>query len=260
MIAGLQDSTVFSDPATLFAVALVVFLIGLSKGGLGGALALMGVPILSLVMSPVQAAALLLPTLLMMDAISLWVWRGWYDRATLLHLLPGALLGIAIGWATAAFTSETVVRLMVGLLAVGFVARAGLARQPATPRGQSRLRGAVWGAGAGFTSFVAHAGGPPYQVYVVPLRFDPKVYTGTSVIFFAVTNVVKLGPYAALGQFDSRTLVSALVMLPLAALATVLGARVVTRLRPSVFYPFIYTMVGLVGAKLVWDAMHELLG
>jgi uncharacterized membrane protein YfcA len=112
---------------------------------------------------------------------------------------------------------------------------------------------------AGFTSFVAHAGGPPYQVHTLPLRLDPKVYTGTSVVFFAVVNLVKVVPYAALGQFDARTLLSALVLVLPAALAVLAGAALVRRMRPAVFYPFMIAMVGLVGVRLVWDGLRGLM-
>ncbi|MGP9791505.1 sulfite exporter TauE/SafE family protein [Roseinatronobacter sp. NSM] len=254
----LAQMTLFGDWPTLAAALAAVFLVGLSKGGLGGAFALLGVPILALVMSPVQAAALLLPILLMMDGVSLWTWRGWFDRATLLHLLPGAVLGIAIGAMAAAFTSEALVRLIVGVVALGFVARMALARSGGAAQGQGRARGGVWGTVAGFTSFVAHAGGPPFQVYVLPLRLDPKIYTGTSVIFFAVVNAIKVVPYAALGQFDHVTLISAVMMLPLAVIATLLGAAVVKRMRAEVFYPLMYVMVTLVGLKLVWDGVSAL--
>ena len=254
----LAQASLFSDLPTLLAACIAVALVGLSKGGMGGAFALMGVPILALVMSPVQAAALLLPILLMMDGVSLWSWRGYFDRATLRALLPGALLGIGLGAATAAITSDALVRLIVGLVALGFVARTVLARAQTKPKPHSRPRGALWGAAAGFTSFVAHAGGPPFQVYVLPLRLDPRVYTGTSVIFFAVVNLIKVAPYAALGQFTGPVLVSALVMLPLAVLATLAGAAIIRRMRAEVFYPFMYTMVALVGVKLIWDGVQGL--
>jgi uncharacterized membrane protein YfcA len=259
---ALADLTLFNDLPSLTAALVAVFLVGLSKGGLGGAFALMGVPILSLVMSPVQAAALLLPVLLMMDGVSLWAWRGWFDRATLWHTLPGAAMGIAVGGLTAAYTPEAMVRLLVGVVALGFVLRMAIARRagPVAPRGQSKARGTLWGGVAGFTSFVAHAGGPPFQVYALPLKFDPRIYTGTTVIFFSVVNVVKLVPYAALGQFNSVTLTSALVLLPLAVGSTLLGAQVVKYLRAEVFYPLMYGMISLVGLKLVWDGLSALLG
>ncbi len=256
---ALAQWTLFDDLPTLIAACVAVGLVGMSKGGMGGAFALMGVPILALVMSPVQAAALLLPVLLMMDAVSLWTWRGFFDRATLRALLPGAILGIALAAMTAAITSEGAVRLLVGLVAVGFVARTILARATTTARPHSAPRGAFWGAAAGFTSFVAHAGGPPFQVYVLPLRLDPRIYTGTSVIFFAVVNVIKVAPYAALGQFSTTVLASALVMLPLAVIATLAGAAIVRRMRAEVFYPFMYAMVALVGLKLIWDGVRAVL-
>ena len=257
----LGAATLFDDLPSLGAAVVAVALVGLSKGGLGGAFALMGVPILSLVMSPVQAAALLLPVLLIMDAVGLWTWRGWQDRATLWHMLPGAALGIALGGLTAAYTPEALVRLEVGLVALGFVLRMARAQAVgAAARGQDRARGTLWGAAAGFTSFVAHAGGPPFQVYVLPLGFDPRVFTGTSVVFFAVVNAAKVIPYAMLGQFDRTVLASALVMLPLAVIATLAGAAIVKRMRAAVFYPFMYAMIALVGLRLVWDGAAELLG
>lgn len=250
------EGTLFSDPAIVVAAVVAVILVGLSKGGLSGA-GLVGVPVLSLVMPPMQAAALLLPILLMMDAVSLWTWRGWFDRAVLRAVLPAAMLGVALGWMAAAFTSDAAVRLIVGVVALGFVARVLLQRaHPASARPGMAW---VWGTVSGFTSFVAHAGGPPFQIYALPLRLDPKIYTGTSVIFFAAVNVVKLVPYAALGFFDTRTLFSALAMLPPAVLAVLAGAAIVKRMRPAVFYPLMYTMIALVGVKLVYDGFMGLI-
>jgi uncharacterized protein len=251
-------STHFTEPVTLVAGLVAVALVGLSKGGLGGAFALMGVPVLALVMPPVQAAALLLPLLLMMDAVGLWAWRGFYDRATLAAMLPAAALGVAVGGLTAAVTSDALVRLIVGVVALAFVLRSvrpAVAAPAARPRRPSAW---FWGGLAGFTSFVAHAGGPPYQIHVLPLRLDPKVYTGTSVIFFAVVNVVKVVPYVALGQFDARTLASAAVLLPLAVVAVLAGAALVRRMRPTVFYPFMYAMIALVAVRLVYDGVRGL--
>jgi len=251
--------THLTDPATLLAGLAAVGLVGLSKGGLGGAFALMGVPVLSLVMPPVQAAALLLPLLLMMDAVGLWTWRGFFDRATLVSMLPAAVVGIAVGGLTAAVTPEALVRLLVGVVALAFVARSLRPVRADADRAPSRVSAWLWGGVAGFTSFVAHAGGPPYQVHTLPLRLDPRVYTGTAVIFFAVVNVVKVIPYAALGQLDGRTLLSAVVLLPPAVVSVLVGAAVVRRMRSEVFYPFMLGMVALVGLRLVYDGLRGLL-
>ena len=255
----MPDLFVLATPATLIAALSAVALTGLCKGGLGGAFALMAVPILALVMPPVQAAALMLPVLLMMDAVSLWSWRGWKDGRTLAHLLPPAMLGIGLGAVSAAYTSDAMVRLILGAVALIFVARMALTRGQTTARAHSKPLAALWGTAAGFTSFVAHAGGPPFQIYTLPLRLDPRTYTGTSVIFFSIVNLVKVLPYAALGQFTTDILVSALVLIPLAVLATLTGAALVRRMRPGLFYPFMYAMIALVALRLIWDGVQGLI-
>ena len=249
-----------SDPSFYLAAVPAVALIGLSKGGLGGALALMGVPLLSFAVPPVQAAAILLPILVVMDMFALWSWRGYRDLATLRYMLPGAMVGIAIGWATAALVTAAMIKLIVGLVAVIFALRWWLTRRsPNASTGQNALRGAFWGVGAGFTSFVAHAGGPPYQIYALPLGHDPRIYTGTSTIFFAVVNAVKLVPYFALGQFDATNLKASAVLMPVAPVTILIGVWAVKRMNREVFYPLMYTMVLLVALKLLWDGYQSLI-
>lgn len=250
-----------------YAMAIpAVIMVGLSKGGFGGAMALMGVPLMSLAISPVQAAAILLPILIVMDIVSLWSWRGHNDRRTLLIMVPGALIGIGIGWATAAWVTAPMIRLIVGVVALLFVWRyvaqtLAAKRQsgPQAGQGHRHVQGVFWGALAGFTSFVSHAGGPPYQIYTLPLRQDPKIYTGTSVRFFAIINAIKLVPYFALGQFDATNLSTSLALAPLAPVATLAGAYIVRRMKPDVFYPFMYVMVFLAALKLIWDGAIHLL-
>ncbi|UGY09772.1 sulfite exporter TauE/SafE family protein [Phyllobacterium pellucidum] len=236
-------------------------LIGLSKGGLGGAMGQVGVPLMALVMPPVQAAAIMLPILIVMDVASLWSWRGYRDNQTLKLMLPGAFLGIGIGWLTASIVTDDMVKLIVGAIAIIFFARYMLtsAAKRATAQPHNGASATLWSTLAGFTSFVAHAGGPPYQVYALPLRQDPKVYNGTSVIFFAIVNAVKVIPYFALGQFDTANLRASAVLLPLAPLATFAGAWIVKRMRPEIFYPFMYIMILLMGLKLTYDGVVSLL-
>lgn len=243
-----------------------VILVGLSKGGLGGAFGLMGVPILSLVISPVQAAAIMLPIMIVMDVAGLWVWRRHYDATTLKVMLPGAVVGIGIGWLTAEFVTADIIRLIVGTIALLFVLRYAYERYDARNRGnappaqQNLAKGTFWATISGFTSFVTHAGGPPFQLYTLPLRFDPKTYTGTSTRYFAVVNAIKLVPYFALGQFDTGNLTTSAVLLPLAPIATFSGAWVVKRLHPEIFYPLMYLMILLTALKLVADGSNALFG
>lgn len=250
------------DPWFYATAIPAVLLVGLSKGGFGGAVGFVGVPLMALTMPPVQAAAILLPILCLMDVAAVWTWRGVCDRRMLIDMLPGSIAGIGLGWLTAALVTQDMVRLIVGAVAIVFVLRwlylllrhgADHAAQP------NRIAAAFWGAVAGFTSFVAHVGGPPFQVYALPIRLDPKVLSGTSTLFFAITNAIKLVPYFALGQFDTTNLTASLALAPLAPLATLAGAFLVRRMKPEVFYPFTYATVGLVALKLLWDGLVDLM-
>jgi uncharacterized membrane protein YfcA len=251
-----------ADPWFYAAALPAVILVGLSKGGFGGAVGFVGVPLMALVISPVQGAAILLPILCLMDLVSLWTWRGVYDRSVLRAMMPGAMLGVAAGWLTAAVVTAGMVRLIVGAVALVFVLRWAY-QQFRHGRGHvaapNRAAAGFWGAISGFTSFVAHVGGPPFQVYALPLRLDPKVLSGTAAIFFAVTNAVKLLPYFALGQFDATNLTASAVLMPVAPLATLAGAWLVRRMRPEVFYPFTYCTVGAIAVKLIYDGVLDLI-
>jgi uncharacterized membrane protein YfcA len=251
--------TPFADPVALIAGMIAAALVGLAKGGLGS-VGVMAVPVLSLVMSPVQAAGIMLPILIVSDGFSLYTWwRQWHLR-TLRNMLPGAVAGVGIGWATAALVSDDVVRLIVGVVAVGFVLRwatQGRAAR-AVVRPQRPVAGQFWGGLAGYTSFVAHAGGPPFSVYAMPLNLDPKVLTSTSVVFFATVNALKLIPYFALGQFGSENLLSSAIVAPVAIAFTFVGAFIIRRMRAEVFYPIAYTLTFLLGVRLIWDGWSAL--
>jgi uncharacterized protein len=250
----------FTDPWSITAAIIAVIVLGLAKGGLTG-VGMLVVPIMALAISPVQAAAIVLPLLIVSDIISLWTWRGTWDRRTLALMLPGAVVGIGVGWATAAMVSDDMVRLIVGGIALAFVLRWLLqtAAQRAAAQPQHSGKASFWGAVAGYTSFVAHAGGPPYQVYTVPLGMDARAYTGTNVAFFAIVNAIKLVPYFALGQFDRANLSTSALLAPLAILATLAGAALIKRMSTGTFYKITYALAFLVGLKLVWDGLSHLL-
>ena len=195
-----------TDPWFYAVAAPAVLLFGISKGGFGGGLGVAAVPLMALVVSPLQAAAILLPILCVMDLVALWKFRGKWVWPELRVLLPASLFGILVGTFLFEYMSDSIVRLIVGVVAITFTmhywinkTRANSVALSSYPRSYGIFGGSV----AGFTSFVAHAGGPPYQIYTLPLKLDPKIYTGTSVLFFAVVNAVKLVPYFFLGQFDA---------------------------------------------------------
>lgn len=258
-----------SDPLFVTIAVIAVIVTGISKGGFGG-VALLSVPLMSLVISPIQAAGIMLPIMIPMDFLSIWVYRKRWDRKNLLILIPAATIGITIGGLTARWVNEDIVRLLVGVIAVVFtlhrwrgLRRAARATSPADApqrRPPSRLLGAFWGTCAGFTSFLAHAGSPPYQVYMLPQGLSKELYTGTSVIFFASLNAIKLIPYGMLGQLSVTNLSVSLTLLPLAPIGVFLGVWINRRLREDLFFSIILTAIFIVGLKLVWDGVFNLLG
>lgn len=245
-----------ADPWFYAAAIPAVIFVGLSKGGFGGTIAMLGVPIMALVVSPLQAAGIMLPILIVMDIVALLAYKGKADWKSISILLPAAFLGIAIGWTAAAVVSDAFVTLLIGVISIGFVVdyvfRGGRDSQPAN---HNVTKGAFWGSVAGFTSFISHTGGPPFQMYMLPLRLPPVLFVGTAVIFFASVNFVKLVPYYFLGQFDPTNLATSVALFPVALLATLAGVRLVKIVKAETFYKIIYVFMALIGVKLVYDGM-----
>jgi uncharacterized membrane protein YfcA len=240
---------------TLFFMAAVpaAIMVGLSKGGLP-MVGMLGVPILSLSVSPVRAAAILLPIFMVTDMVGLWAYRREFDRRNLLILVPASILGIAIGWATASVVSERFVRLLVGLIGLAYCLDAWRKRhRTPAPKPADVPRGLFWGTISGFTSFVSHAGAPPYQMYVLPQRLDKMIFAGTSTILFAIVNAVKLVPYWALGQLSVDNLEIAALLFPFGIAATFAGVRLVRILPEVLFYRLVRTALLLISLKLVYD-------
>lgn len=236
--------------------ALASMAVGMAKGGLA-MVAILAVPLLSLVMSPVQAAGLMLPVYVASDVGGLIAFRRNFDTRVLATSLPGALLGIGLGWATAHMVPDWGVTLIVGLIGLVFALNALIRPDlTATPRRPSLARGGFWGAIAGYTSFVSHSGTPPYQVYVQPLRLPSLVYAGTTTWFFAVTNWVKLLPYWALGQLSPANLKAAALLTPVALVSVWIGLRLVRIIPQHLFYRLITWGLLAVSLRLIWQAVH----
>lgn len=242
----------------LAAVPAAAF-VGASKGGLP-MVGLLGVPIMSLVMPPIQAAGLLLPIYVVSDMFGLWVYRRAWDRRNLTILIPAAIGGVAIGWALAARITNDQVTLIVGLIGLLFCLDRWFRPKAGEKKPADVPRGIFWGALSGFTSFVSHAGSAPYQWYVLPQRLDKLVYAGTTTILFAVINTTKLVPYWALGQLNPQNLATSVTLFPVAIAATFAGARIVRAIPDGIFYRFVEIGLLVISMKLLWDGARGMAG
>lgn len=243
-----------TDPIFYAAAIPAVLFVGISKGGLG-AIALFGVPIMALVVSPVQAAAIMLPILLIMDAVAIRSYWGEFDKQLLKDMLPAAVGGIAFGWATAIYVDDAMLRLLLGIMTLLFALKYYFWRGDDQPQPRNRFKAMLGGFGAGYTSFVSHAGAPPYQLYTLPLQMDRRLFAGTSVLFFAIANIIKLIPYFALGQLDTGNITTSVVLMPLAFFSTLLGVWLVKIVSQEAFYRIVYGALLLVSVKLIWDGL-----
>ena len=249
------------DPYFIAICVLAVFLVALSKAGLLGSLGVIGVPLLTLVMPAREAAAVLLPVLLVMDAIAVYSYRKEFSGRILKIMLPGAAIGTLLGWALWSFVSDDMVLLFVGIITLLFILDAVLPLRKALVRPDpSTPWGVFWGGFAGFTSFVSHTGGPPFQIYVLPQKLTPLVYSGTTALFFAIVNTAKLVPYYFLGQLSVHNLTLSAALAPVGVVGVLLGVWLVRRISAKVFYQIAYGLVFLLALKLIWDGARGLMG
>jgi len=250
------------QPSFYAAAVPAVILLGLSKGGFAG-LGVLSMPLISMTIPPVQAAAITLPILMVQDAVSVWAYRRTWDRTNLKILLPGAGLGILVAFLFAAQVPDAAVALALGTISVVFALRRFIGGRATTPPPADfrpdRPQGWFWGAVAGFTSMIAHAGGPPFQIYVMPQQLPRDIFVGTGVMFFAAVNLIKVAPYLALGQFSRENLMTSLVLFPLAIASTWAGVWLVRRVSGDRFYDIVYVLLLLLGGKLMWDGFAWLL-
>lgn len=251
--------TVIADPFFyLFAVPAVIML-GLSKGGFSG-IGMVATPLLALLLPPLEAAAILLPIILLQDAMSCWVYRKAWDPWNLKVMLPGAVLGVAAAWLFAAFMSEAIIRLTVGLIALGFVMLSWLRRKRVAPAARPQAsHGMFWGGLAAFTSTLVQIGGPPYYVFTLPQRLEKMLFVGTTVWFFALVNAMKVAPYFALGQFSPSGLATSAALVPLAVASNMAGVWLVRLTPERLFYSITNALVLMVGVILTGQGVVQLL-
>ncbi len=246
-----------SDPKVLVLAVVAVLILGMAKGGFSGVGAL-ATPLLALALAPAQAAALLMPVLLVQDVVSVWSFRKTWDRWIVAWMAPGALAGILIASLLAAAVPEARLLLVLGLITLAFglyrlwIERGGrIVAASASPG----WIGALFGVATGFTSQIAHAGGPPFQMWVTPRRLEHQTYVGTSSILFAMVNWMKVPSYFALGNLNHQTLSAGALLIPLAVVSTLVAVRLIRRMSSHRFYTVIYLLMVLLGLKLTLDGL-----
>jgi uncharacterized membrane protein YfcA len=248
-----------TDPL-FYALAIPAILVtGISKSGFGGAMGGLAVPLMALVIAPAEAAGIMLPILCAMDVAGLRRFAGSFDWPNLRILLPGAIVGIAVGTLCFELLNKGWLLLLVGAIGIGFPLMnwSGLARRQ-QPAGVSVTKGGFWSAMSGFTSFICHNGGAPLLVYLMPQRLERKRFVGTTVMFFLVVNYVKLVPYYFLGQLRASNLLTSLVLLPLAPIGVYLGLWMQHRITDSTVYRSANILLFVTGWKLIWDGASML--
>lgn len=247
---------VIDDPF-FYAVAVpAVLLLGVSKSGFGAGFGSLAVPLMALAIPVPQAAAVLMPLLFVMDVMGLAAFRHDFDRKLLRFMLPFAMLGIVLGTVLFKLLDAHVVAGIVGGSTLLFLAqRLIFPPQPDSPP-PPRWVGALLLTTSGFTSFIAHAGGPPVNAYAIPLKLKPVVFTGTMAFLFFFVNLAKWLPYAWLGLLNMGNLATSVVLLPLAPLGVWVGVKIARRISPQLFYRFVLTGMFLTGCKLLWDGFY----
>ena len=221
------------QPDALFYLVdgIAVIILGLSKGGFAG-IGMISTPLLALVVGPIAAAGVIFPILIVQDFIAVTMYRRTFNRGILATMIPGAAVGVLLAFAFASILPAWSVEITLGVVSLLFglqqlKRQLGTAQAQRPIQGDTRLFGIMSGIGSGFTSMIAHAGTPPFQFYVMPKRLNRDMCVGTSVLFFAATNVMKAPAFIALGQLSVAQLKTTLILLPLAVVSSWAGVRLV---------------------------------
>lgn len=224
------------------ALTLGAFVVGLSKGGLAAAAAVV-VPALALVMNPVQAAALLLPVFLVTDWVAVWLYRRDFSGRNLAILVPSMMLGTALAMLAVPHAPEGALLVVTGAIGLWHCVRGWLQPRDAPATDAAIAPGLFWGTLTGITSFLTHSGSPPAQAYLMPQRLPKLEFAGTIAIAFAIGNLVKLPAYWAIGALGELE-PDLFALLAAAGIAgTVAGRRLVARLPERTYRQVIETIL-----------------
>jgi uncharacterized membrane protein YfcA len=236
---------------------LAAYLMGLSKGGVP-MIAILSVPLMSLFMDPALAAGLLLPIYITTDMYAVYLFRKAFSVRNLKILMPAGVCGVGLGFLAVSYVPGDAIKLLVAGIAISYLfhsLRRRLSKREHPPRQADVPRGLIWGALSGLTSYISHAGGPPYQAYVLPQRLDKLTYLGTTTIFFSAVNLLKVPPYIVAGQITWDSVGQAVWLIPCALAGAWSGAKIARLLPERVFFLLVEIALAGVSVKLVWEVL-----
>jgi uncharacterized membrane protein YfcA len=242
--------------ATIVVAFAGAFLICFMKGAFGGGFSIIGIPLLSIVMDPVMAGGLLAPLFVAMDLFALRYWKpSTWSKPDLALLLPGLVIGIGLGYLLLRVLDHRAIAIVMATITLIFVALWLLGGAKVTIRPRSAPKGIAAGLGSGITTMVAHSGGPPLAMYLLPLGLPKAVYAGTTSLFFTVGNAIKAVPWLLLVKPTGDVWIVMATCLPAIPIGVWLGWRFHDRLDQRQLYQVCYGLLVLVALKLLWDGI-----
>ena len=237
-----------------FTVVPAIVLFGIAKSGLGGSIALISIPLMTIAMPLTNALGIILPILIFSDFIATYKYRKEYDLETLKLMVPFAAIGIFIGSLTFTFFSEELLKFIIGLMGFLFAGHYFFFKKNKEAKSQKNfLKGGICSIIAGFTSFCVHAGGTPTSIYMLPLRMKKEIYVGTRIFFFTFVNLIKLPLYINLSMTNFESFKQSALLFPVALLGILIGYKLLKIIEEKLFYNFIYALIFVTSTKLLYD-------
>jgi uncharacterized membrane protein YfcA len=242
--------------ATILVAFAGVTLICFMKGAFGGGFSIVGIPLLSIVMDPVTAGGLLAPLFIAMDLFALLYWKpSTWSKPDLLLLLPGLIVGIALGYLVFRFLDHRAIAIAMAVITLSFVGMWFAGGGDVTIQPRSTPKAIAAGLSSGVTTMVAHSGGPPLAMYLLPLGLAKETYAGTTSLFFTVGNATKAVPWLLLVRPTGNVWTLMAICLAAIPAGVWLGWRFHGRLDQRQLYRVVYALLVVTAAKLLWDGV-----
>ena len=244
------------DPIVISVSMAAVMAIGFMKGAFGGGFAIIGIPLLALVMDPIKAGSMLAPLFVAMDLFALRFWRpNTWSKPDLALLVPGLVVGIIAGYVLLEHVDRHIVEILMALTTLYFAYLWLRGKGAGVAQERSQGKAVLAGTASGVTTMVAHSGGPPLAMYLLPLGLSKEVYAGTTSMFFTIGNLLKAGPWIAVGRFEGGLLTLMLICLPAAFFGVWAGWKLHGRLNQQQLYRICYGLLVITAFKLLWDGV-----